>query len=42
MKPMLTAFAATALIAVGAYFALNEVAPFSSADRQSGDAVRLD
>lgn len=41
MKVMLTAFAATVLIAVGAYFALHE-AGFSSDERLAGDAVRLD
>ncbi len=41
MKAMLTAFAAIAVIAVGAYFAL-EQAGFSSADRQSAPSVRLD
>ena len=41
MKAMLTAFLAIVVIAVGAYFGLQE-AGFSSSDRQTGDAVRLD
>lgn len=40
MKPMLTAFAAIALIAFGAYFILGEM-KFSSQERAAGDAVRL-
>ena len=41
MKVMLSAFAAMALISVGAFYALNG-AGFSSEDRQAGSAVRLD
>ena len=41
MKAMLTAFLAIAIIAVGSFFGLKEVG-FSSSERQSGDAVRLD
>lgn len=41
MKVMLFAFAATALIAVGAWYVLGQ-AGFSSSDQQSGSAVRLD
>ena len=41
MKAMLTAFAAVAIIAVGAYFVLQN-AGFSSEDRQSGASVRID
>lgn len=41
MKEMMLAFAAMAVIAVGANFALNE-AGFSAAEQGSGDAVRLD
>lgn len=41
MKAMLTAFAAIILIAIGAFYALNE-AGFSSEERLAGDAVRLD
>jgi hypothetical protein len=41
MKAMLAAFAAIAIIAIGANFALQQ-AGFSAADRTTGDAVRLD
>ncbi|MDJ0629019.1 MAG: hypothetical protein QNJ44_12225 [Rhodobacter sp.] len=41
MRAMYLAFAAIAVIAVGAWYGLNE-AGFSSAERSSGDAVRLD
>ncbi len=41
MKAMLAAFAAIAIIAVGANFGLQQ-AGFSAADRTSGDAVSLD
>ncbi len=41
MKAMLSAFAAIAVISVGAYFGLHE-AGFGSADRQSSSSVRLD
>ncbi len=41
MKAMLAAFASIAIIAVGASFGLQEIG-FSSADRTTGDAVRLD
>ena len=41
MKAMLTAFAAIAIIAVAADYGLDQVG-FSSADRTSGTAVRLD
>lgn len=40
MKPMLSAFAAIILIAIGAYFILG-VMDFSSEKRAAGDAVRL-
>lgn len=40
MKAMFAGFAAIAIIAVGASFALQEIG-FSSADRGSGNAVRL-
>lgn len=41
MKAMLGAFLAIGVIAVGAYFVLNE-AGFSTSEQRSGDAVRLD
>ena len=41
MKVMMLAFAATAVITVGAWYGLGQ-AGFSSGDRQAGDAVRLD
>ena len=41
MKPMISAFAAILAIAVGAYFILGEIG-FSSKERATGDAVRLD
>lgn len=41
MKAMLTAFAAIALITVGAWYMLGE-AGFSTGDRQAGNSVRLD
>ena len=41
MRVMLLAFLAIAAIAVGANIALNE-ADFSSSDRTTGSAVRLD
>ncbi len=41
MKAMLTAFAATAVIAIGADFILDQVG-FSSQERTTGSAVRLD
>lgn len=41
MRPMMLAFAAIAVVTVGAWFGLGELG-FSAADRQSGDAVRLD
>jgi hypothetical protein len=41
MKTMWIAFAAMALVTVGAWYGLNE-AGFSAADQTSGDAVRLD
>ena len=40
MKAMYTAFLASAVIAIGAYYALNE-AGFSSQDRMASDSVRL-
>lgn len=40
MREILLAFAAMAVIAVGAYYALNE-AGFSAAEQGSGPAVRL-
>lgn len=40
MKAMLTAFAATVVIAVGADFALDEMG-FSAEEVSSGSAVRL-
>ena len=40
MKAMLSAFAAIAIISVGAYFILQNVG-FSSDSRQASDAVRL-
>jgi len=42
MKAMFTAFGAIIVIAVAAWFALNEGAQFSAADKATGDAVRLD
>lgn len=42
MKAMFTAFGAIIIIAVAAWFALNEGAHFSTADKASGNAVRLD
>lgn len=41
MKAMLAAFAAIALIAIGANVILDQVG-FSSAERGTGSAVRLD
>ncbi|WP_299725983.1 hypothetical protein [uncultured Tateyamaria sp.] len=41
MKAMLTAFAATAVIAIGADFILGQ-AGFSSQEQATGAAVRLD
>ncbi|GFE49759.1 hypothetical protein So717_15120 [Roseobacter cerasinus] len=41
MKEIMLAFAAMAVIAVGANFALKE-AGFSAAEQGSGEAVRLD
>lgn len=41
MRPMLLAFAALAVITVGAWYTLGEMG-FSSSERLSGDAVRLD
>ncbi|GGX71777.1 hypothetical protein GCM10007385_45880 [Tateyamaria omphalii] len=41
MKAMMLGFAALIVISVGSYFALQELG-FSSEDRGSGDAVRLD
>ncbi len=41
MKPMISAFAAIFVIAVGAFFILGEIG-FSSKERAAGDAVRLD
>lgn len=41
MKAMYLAFLATAVITVGAYYALNE-AGFSAAERNAGSAVRLE
>ena len=40
MKAMMLAFAALIVISIGADFALNS-APFSSADRNAGESVRL-
>lgn len=42
MKAMFTAFAAIAIIAVGAWFGLKEYGGFGSGDRQAGTAVRLE
>ncbi len=41
MREIVLAFAAMAVISVGANFALNE-AGFSAAEQGSGEAVRLD
>lgn len=41
MKAMMTAFAAIAVITVGAWYGLGQ-AGFSSGDRQAGTSVRLD
>lgn len=41
MRPMLLAFVAIAVITVGAWYTLGELG-FSSSDRLSSDAVRLD
>ena len=41
MKTMWVAFAAMAVITVGAWYGLDQVG-WSAADRTSGDAVRLD
>lgn len=41
MKAMYAAFAALAIISVGSWYALSQ-AGFSSDDRQSSSAVRLD
>jgi hypothetical protein len=40
MKAMYAAFAATAIITIGAYYALNQ-AGFSAEQVSSGDAVRI-
>ncbi|MEL6522830.1 MAG: hypothetical protein AAFQ66_17810 [Pseudomonadota bacterium] len=40
MRPMLLAFLATGVIAVGAWYGLNQ-AGFSAADQQSSGSVRL-
>jgi len=40
MKAMYAAFAATAIITIGAYFALNQ-AGFSAEQVSSGDTVRI-
>lgn len=40
MREILLAFAAMAVISVGAYYGLKEVG-FSAADRNTGNAVRL-
>ena len=42
MKAMFTAFAAIAIIAVGAWFGLKEYGGFGSGNRQAGTAVRLE
>jgi|OM-RGC.v1.039138860 hypothetical protein len=41
MKTMMLAFAATAVISVGAFFVWNSMG-FSSAEQQSAPSVRLD
>lgn len=41
MKPMLAAFLAIAIIAIGANYALDYIG-FSSADRMASENVRLD
>ncbi|WP_255564177.1 hypothetical protein [Mameliella sp. CS4] len=41
MKAMLSGFAAMILLAVGAWYGLNEMG-FSTADQQTGANVRLD
>ncbi len=41
MKVMLAAFAATAVIAVGAWYGLGQLG-FSTSDQQAGTDVRLD
>lgn len=41
MKAMMAGFAATVVIAVGAYFVLHEMG-FSAQEQASGGAVRLD
>ena len=41
MKVMLSAFLAIAIIAVAAFYGLQE-AGFSTSEQQAGDAVRLD
>ncbi|MDJ0860356.1 MAG: hypothetical protein QNI90_17005 [Dinoroseobacter sp.] len=42
MKPMVLAFAATAVISVGAYFVLGEVGLSSAAQGSNPSSVRLD
>lgn len=42
MREMFLAFAAMAVIAVGANYGLKEFAGFSSAQQTSGGSVRLD
>ena len=42
MKAFLFAAVAVAVIGVGAWYGLEEVAPFSTAERQSAPSVRLD
>ena len=42
MKAMFTAFVAIAVIAVGAWFGLEEYAGFASGEHQAGAAVRIE
>ena len=42
MKTMMTAFAAIVVIAIGAWFGLEQYAGFDAGERQAGDAVRIE
>lgn len=42
MKAMVAGFAASVVITVGAWYGLTLADQFTSAERNSGDAVRLD
>jgi hypothetical protein len=42
MKAMFAAFAAIAIISIGAWYGLKEYGGFGSGDRQTGAAVRIE